>query len=363
MVNQGENALFPWLESNLLGALRLQAANALLLHGPEGNGQFELALALARSFICEARPSTARVKPSCGACAGCHLFASATHPDVMILVPEALRDALGLPEASGIEDSGASSAGAGRAKPSKEIKVDDIRAAIGFAQSTSARGFGKVVLIHPAESMNVIAANALLKTLEEPAGQTRYVLSSNAAEVLLPTVRSRCLNLPVGLPSEAEAIAWLEAMGVQDSRVMLGATGGRPIEALQWVRSGVDAEAWLNLPRLIAQGRVDRFADWPLSRLIQTLQKLCHDWLCVAVGAAPRYFPKQSLGDPASLARLVEWAAQLREHARQADHPWQAALKIDALMQGGRLANPESDTDNARQSRRPPDRASIHSTP
>ncbi len=361
MVSPAATTLFPWLEATLHDALRLQAANALLLHGPEGNGQFELALALARSFVCEARLSTERVKSSCGACAGCHLFASATHPDVMILVPDALRDALGLPEASGIDDGGTSNAASGKAKPSREIKVDDIRAAIGFAQSTSARGFGKVVLIHPAEAMNAIAANALLKTLEEPAGQTRFVLSSNAAEALLPTVRSRCLELPVRLPSESEATAWLEAKGVQEPQVMLGATGGRPIEALQWVQSGVDSETWLNLPKLIAQGRDDRFADWPLTRLIQTLQKLCHDWLCVAFGAPPRYFPRQSLGHSQSVARLLEWAAQLREHARQSDHPWQAALKIDALIQGGRLANPEFDTDKARPTRRPLDGASIHS--
>lgn len=361
MVSPNAARLFPWLEATLLDALRLQAADALLLHGPEGNGQFELALALARSFVCEARPSTARVKSACGACAGCYLFSSATHPDVTILVPEALHDALGLPQAYAIDDGGTSNGGSGKAKPSKEIKVDEIRAAIGFAQSTSARGFGKVVLIHPAEAMNAIAANALLKTLEEPAGQTRFILSSNAAEALLPTVRSRCLNLPVRLPSESEAMAWLEAKGVQGPQVMLGATGGRPIEALQWAQSGVDSETWLNLPKQIAQGRDDRFADWPLSRLIQTLQKLCHDWLCVAVGAPPRFFPRQSLGDSPSVARLLEWAAQLRDHARQSDHPWQAALKIDALIQGGRLANPESDTDKARPLRRPPAHASIHS--
>jgi DNA polymerase III subunit delta' len=360
VVSPGATTLFPWLVATLHDALRLQTANALLLHGPDGNGQFELALALARSFVCEASPSTERAKTACAACAGCRLFASATHPDVMILVPEASRDALGLPQASGIDDGGGS--GAGKAKPSREIKVDDIRAAIGFSQSTSARGFGKVVLIHPAEAMNAIAANALLKTLEEPAGQTHYVLSSNAAQDLLPTVRSRCLSLPVGLPSEAQAIDWLQEMGVKEPQVMLDATGGRPIEALQWAQSGVDSEAWLNLPGLIAQGRDDRFADWPLPRLIQTLQKLCHDWLCLAVGAPPRYFPRQSLGESRSVTSLLKWAAQLREHARQSEHPWQAALKVDALVQGGRLANPESDTDKTRPMRLSPAHASIHSS-
>jgi DNA polymerase III subunit delta' len=355
--------LLPWLEASLQDALRLQAASALLLHGPQGNGQFELALALARSFICEGRLSTQSVSTSCGACAGCRLFAAATHPDLMVLVPEVLRESLGLPQAPGVEDGGTSNGGSGKAKPSKEIKVDEIRAAIGFAQSTSARGLGKVVLIHPAEAMNPIAANALLKTLEEPAGQTRYILSSNAVEVLLPTVRSRCLNLAVGLPSEPMASAWLQAQGVGEPGVLLRATGGRPVEALEWAQTGVESGAWSRLPKLITQGKVDALAEWPLSRSIQTLQKLCHDWMCVAVGAPPRYFPKESLGDSRSIARLLEWAAQLRDHARTADHPWQAALKIEALVHGGRWTNPESDTDTAGIRGRPHHRASIHSKP
>lgn len=336
MVGEVDGSLFPWLQQHLREALKLYAANALLLHGPDGNGQFELALAIAKAFLCEAKRESAVLVPACEACASCRLFAARTHPDLMFLVPDSLREALGwAPSAAEESAAGGSTA---KAKPSKEIRVDEVRAVVAFAQSSSARGMGKAVIVHPAERMNVIAANALLKTLEEPAGQTRYILSSNAVATLLPTVRSRCLCVPIALPTEQPALAWLESKGVLQAEDMLAAVGGRPLEALHWAHSGIDAELWLNLPRRIAQGRTDIFADWPLSRLIETLQKLCHDSLCVAVGAAPRYFPQQSLGAPGDIANLVKWSAALREQATHAEHPWQTSLKLESLVDQARHA-------------------------
>ncbi|WP_393937458.1 hypothetical protein [Piscinibacter sakaiensis] len=89
---------------------------------------------------------------------------------------------------------------ASKAKPSREIKVDAVRAAVAFAQSTASRGRSKVVLVHPAEDMNGIAANALLKTLEEPPGAARFILCSAAPAALLPTIRSRCQAVPLAPP-------------------------------------------------------------------------------------------------------------------------------------------------------------------
>lgn len=359
MVTQNNEPLFPWLERPLREALTLQVSHALLLHGPDGNGQFQLALAIAQSFVCETRRAGMRVEPPCGNCAGCRLFAARTHPDVFIIVPDALREVLGLPDTP-IGDDVASVVAVGKAKPSKEIRVDAVRAAISFAQSTSARGFGKVVVLHPAESINSIAANALLKSLEEPAGQTRYILSCNAVEALLPTVRSRCVTVSVGLPTTDQAVAWLDARGVDRPQIMLAATGGRPIETLQLSASGIDADSWLGIPNSVALGKVESFADWPLGRLIETLQKLCHDWICASVDAPPRYFPRQCLGDPRDVSRLLAWSAQLRDHARHAEHPWQVALKIEALIQQGRSAFVAPEANETAQVRGLSGRASVH---
>ena len=360
MVSQADEPLLPWLQPPLLDALKLQAANALMLHGPDGNGQFQLALALARAFLCEGMQELAAFVPACDSCASCRLVAARTHPDLMCLVPDSLRVELGWP-ALPTEQSAADGAAA-KSKPSKEIRVDEVRAVVAFAQSSSARGMGKVVIIHPAERMNAIAANALLKTLEEPAGLTRYILSSHAVGTLLPTVRSRCLAVPVVLPVERVALAWLEAQGVKQAGAMLAATGGRPVESLEWVQSGIDSSAWLGLPGHVAQGRAETFADWPLARVVETLQKLCHDLLCCAVNAAPRFFPRQSLvGFEGSIANLSRWSAALSVHANQAGHPWQASLKYESLVDEARRAMIRAPGSDSAPQRQTPGRAWVHS--
>src|SRR3569832_1997188 len=99
-------------------------------------------------------------------------------------------------------------------KPSRDIRIDAMRDAIQFAQRTSARGRGKAVLVYPAERMNHVTANALLKTLEEPPGDVRFVLATEAAHQLLPTIRSRCLGHTMAWPTSAEAAEWLTHEGM-----------------------------------------------------------------------------------------------------------------------------------------------------
>ena len=351
MVGADGQLPLPWLEAPLLQALSLGTSHAVLLLGPEGVGQFELALVLAQAQLCEAAPPADPIRRPCGTCASCRLFAAHTHPDALVVLPDALRESLGWHGGDGAaEEAGAASTS--RAKPSKDIRVDDIRAIISFAQSSSARGRGKVVVVHPAERMNSIASNALLKTLEEPVGRTRFHLSTSAPDALLPTVRSRCQALALALPTAEQSQAWLEAQAVQQPEVLLAASGGRPLEALEWARLGVDAAAWLDLPRRLALGQGEMLAEWSVARIVQTLQKLCHDALCVAVDAQPRYFPAASLGERRDVASLTAWAVQLRREARQSEHPWNVGLKLESLVQQARRAlSPASPSENTPRQR------------
>lgn len=320
----------PWLAPVLAQTLATRQAHALLLQGPQGVGQFELATTLAQAWLCE---SAAPGPRPCGVCASCHLVQSHAHPDLMVLVPEALQEALGWapPET---ENGG----GTGKTKPSKEIKVEAVRAAVQYAQTTSARGRLKVVVLHPAERMNAVSANTLLKTLEEPPGNARFLLSCATPDALLPTIRSRCQAVPMTLPPTSLAIQWLQGQGVDEPAVLLAATGGQPQEALEWCRQGVDAALWLRLPSLVAAGASAAFANWPLSRLVNALQKLCHDAACLSAGATPRYFPANALGPAARLASLMAWRAELDRVARHAEHPWNTGLMVESLVQQGRQA-------------------------
>ncbi|HEY8711001.1 MAG TPA: DNA polymerase III subunit delta' [Burkholderiaceae bacterium] len=322
----------PWLEPALRRTLDSQRAHALLLHGPQGVGQFELALVLAQAWLCEAGHNSAR---PCGVCASCRLVQAHSHPDLLVLVPEALQEALQWGAADADE---APSARAGKAKPSQEIKVEAVRTAVSFAQTTSARGRGKAVVLHPAERMNVVSANTLLKTLEEPPGNARFLLSCAAPDALLPTIRSRCQSVVMGLPPVEQATEWLAHQGVADPDAMLAATGGQPQEALAWVRQGIDAALWARVPALVGQGASSMFAAWPVPRVVDALQKLCHDAACVAAGAAPRYFPAATVPAGADGAALSAWARELGRVSRHAEHPWNVGLMIESLIQQGQHA-------------------------
>ena len=333
MVGQDGVLPLPWLALPLQTALQTQHAHALLLHGPQGVGQFELALTLAQAWLCETAGGDA--KRPCGICASCRLCQARSHPDLIVLLPEILRESLGWASSEGEEGAADK---ASKTKPSKEIKVEAVRAAVAFAQTTSARGRGKVVVVHPAERMNVIAANTLLKTLEEPPGAARFVLSCAAPDALLPTIRSRCQAMVLGLPPTADAVTWLAARSIAQPEVLLAAAGGQPLEALDWSGQGIDATLWLRLPALVARGDAAPFGAWPLPRLVDALQKLCHDMLCRGAGAAPRYFPPSALPADARIEALTEWARTLSRAARHAEHPWNAPLVVEALVQQGRQA-------------------------
>ncbi len=335
MVGPDGSMPLPWLAAPLQTALATQRSHALLVHGPRGVGQFELSLALAQGWLCE---SPLPPKP-CGRCASCKLVQAHSHPDLLVLLPEALREPLGW-LMTGDEDGDAAVASdkSAKRKPSKDIRIDEVRLAVAFAQTTSARGRCKVVLLHPVERMNAASANALLKTLEEPAGSARLVLSTSAAELLLPTLRSRCQGVPLQLPEVEVASQWLAAHGMAQPAVLLAATGGQPQEALQWAGEGITAASWLALPRQLARGDAGTLAAWPLPRVIDMLQKLCHDLLRQAVGAQPRYFAASALGGGASLDELNRWSVELQAQVEHAEHPWNAGLVVDALVARARAA-------------------------
>ena len=324
----------PWLDSALAGALRAQHGHALLVQGPEGAGQFEFAIALARAWLCESPVAERTHGLACGHCESCHLAtADQVHPDLCVLLPEALHLTLGWAQKS--DDP---QAGEGKKKPSEWISIRQVRAAIEFSALTRSRARLKVVVIHPAERMPNAAASALLKLLEEPQGGQRFVLACGDAAALLPTVRSRCHA--VGLPAADPVLAaqWLAEVGLADAPLLLAASGGQPLAALQRHALGLDAALWARLPALVGAGDAQPLARLPVALVIESLQKLCHDAMLAACGAAPRFFPAGTVSNAGDLRRLTDWGQALRRMMRHADHPWKAGLMIESLVQQGRHA-------------------------
>ena len=321
----------PWLARPLAEALAQQRGHALMLHGPAGIGTLHFGLALAQAWLCEGGESGSAQRRTgpCGRCGSCRLVQSHLHPDLYVLLPETLRQQLEWPLAEDkIDDEG-------KKKPSRQIRIGEVRAAIDWVMKTTSRGRAKVLLMHPAETLNAQAANALLKTLEEPPAGTRVLLSVADPAHLLPTVRSRCQRLPLPAPTPEEAERWLAGQGVADPGVLLSAASGRPLDAQALASAGIDAAAWTALPRAVARGQAGTFAGWPVPRAVDALQKLCHDALALAAGGRSRYFPHDSVPAGGRLAELVNWQQELYRVARHDEHPWHEPLLLDALVARG----------------------------
>nr|WP_315429670.1 DNA polymerase III subunit delta' [uncultured Albidiferax sp.] len=324
------SVLPPWVQRQR-GTLLAQRGHAWLLQGPSGLGQYGLALELVRAWLCDAPTE----QGACGQCGSCHAIDVHAHADLCLLMPEAMMIEQGWP----LSEKAQSDIDDKKRKASKEIRVEAMRDAVEFSQRTSARGRGKAVLVYPAERMNHITANALLKTLEEPPGDVKFVLATGAAHQLLPTIRSRCMGHNMVWPDAAESTAWLAAEGVApaDAQVLLAAAGSRPEDALQWARAGRTAQSWSAVPRAVVQGALNVFADWGPAQVVDALQKLCHDLQLVRVGATPRFYAAADLPAAPSLAALTLWAKDLNATARVVEHPFNAGLLLESLV--GRAQN------------------------
>lgn len=185
--------------------------NATLIHGVAGVGIELLALAMGQYLLC----SSPLESIACGKCKSCRLSAAGTHPDFQRITLE---------------------------EKAKQLKIDQIREVSEFVGQTSQMDGYKVVVIECADTMNMNAANALLKNLEEPAGKTAFFLTSDQVNRLLPTIRSRCFQQLVGIPSASESIAWFQAQKLNVTEDMLSQAGGAPLCASAWLNSDYYAE-------------------------------------------------------------------------------------------------------------------------
>ena len=319
------SALAPWLQHQLTGLMQ-RPGHALLLQGASGLGQYELGLALAAAWLCHAPTSAG----ACGVCPSCHGIEVRAHADLSVLMPETDMLALNWP----LSEKAQKDIDDKKRKPSKEIRVEAMRDLLSFTQTTGSGANGKVVLIYPAERMNTITANTLLKTLEEPAGNTRFILASAAAHELLPTVRSRCQVHPMQWPSSAEGLRWLVQQGLPEGEamVLLKAAGGRPDDAQALFQLGFQAKNWRALPKALQRGDPGVLADNAAPLVLSSLQKVCHDLLHLACGAAPRFFDADDLPKPSSLMALTQWSKELMQSAKTVEHPYQAGLQMEAWV-------------------------------
>lgn len=195
----------PWLElpwQTLMEAIdQDRVAHALLIRGVPGIGKTRLATDYARRLLCQ-KPQSGK---ACGQCTSCHLFDAGTHPDFMMLAPE---------------------------EAGKAIKVDAVRQmTLEIALTPQYAGY-RVVIIDQADALNGNAANALLKSLEEPPNGTVIVLVTDRPQQLPATIRSRCRNLSISPIKTDMALDWLSQQGIRDEApALLSTAAGSPLRA------------------------------------------------------------------------------------------------------------------------------------
>ena len=307
--------MHPWNEP-LLDSVRQRMArlpHALLIHGPRGVGKLALAERIAELLLCE------QEKKPCGSCAGCRWYLAGTHPDFRRIEPEALAKEPP-PSEEPVEEAPTK-----RGKPSIEIKIDQIRALDDFLNIGSHRGGLRVVLVHPAEDMNPSAQNALLKALEEPPPGVVFLLVSHWPSRLLPTVRSRCVPVPVALPAPEVAQRWLESQKVENAARWLAYAGGAPLRALDYAADAATFERLLKAPSPVSD-RDD------LEPLVDALQKIALDRALSAFGLPPKY-GASSAKVRDGLAWLT-YARRLGEERLLCRHPLSPVLFSGDLLAG-----------------------------
>jgi DNA polymerase-3 subunit delta' len=338
---------------------RERAHHALLLAGPAGIGKSALARALARASLCEQPREDGA---ACRRCKACGWFDAGNHPDFRLLRPASAEEREA--DADGAaQDAGPRSGARAGKKPSREIRIEQIRALDAFLDVGAHRGGQRLIVVDPADAMNTMAANALLKRLEEPPSRTRFILVASRPSALPATIRSRCQRVSLPLPGAAAALAWLERElgGNQDVQrsgnsggqlsgnqaaqlsQWLAAAGGSPLHALRFASSD----------EAVAHARVvDAFAALPEAGMVATADSLsgveppvwagpAQTWAAdlarVRAGAVPRRHPDrlerlQRLAKRTSLARLATLEQRLRALPRQAAHPLNARLLLEDVL-------------------------------
>jgi DNA polymerase-3 subunit delta' len=308
---------------------------AVLIHGPRGLGKLELARSFAQRILCEGRNAGTQ---ACGRCEGCRWFLAGQHPDYRQIEPEAIAPVVES------DEEGDRPATAQKKKPSNEIRIEQVRELTDFLNIGSHRARRRIALFHPAEAINRNAANALLKSLEEPAPGAGFLLVSHQPRLLLPTIRSRCVAFAVHAPDVATGARWLEEQGIVSPAEWLALAAGAPLAAKDLATSdaGKRIAGW----RALLEARPDDLAERlaisdreQLEPLVELLQKWAFDQAARDAGLPGKYGlaagrnPRGAVQSAAS-GRWLRYAHRLARARIEARHPVNPKLFLVDLLAG-----------------------------
>jgi DNA polymerase-3 subunit delta' len=339
--------IYPWQNEvwQILARDHASRGHALLLKGAKGIGKLGFAQYLAKYLLCEKLSSKSE---ACENCPSCRWFEQGGHPDYCLVEPEALSelsdeikmrvrsDAEANPEVK-------SSNTKPKKKPSKQISVAQIRDLTDLINMSSHRGGYKIILIHPAETMNAAAANALLKNLEEPPPQTLFILVTHRPHYLLPTLCSRCRQITMPTPDFTQAIDWLDQQGIKNPKASLAVAGYAPLAALEYNNEEyfVQYEAFIkHISTLKSFNPIflaEEMQKSDLPTVVNWLQKWCYDLISFRLTGRIRYHLSMQTTIKALVAKidprqLARYLRSLIDMQRLSHHPLNHRLFLEEML-------------------------------
>lgn len=323
------NNIYPW-QKEVWSRLQQEVnrlPHALLLYGQAGIGKYDFAHHLSQALLCS-HPAPDGF--ACGSCSSCNWFKEGNHPDFHLLSPE---------QESESEDEAAP---AKKTKKKTQISVSQIRELSSFTGLSSHRSDGlRIILVHPAEALNIASANALLKMLEEPSPGVIFILVSHQIQRLLPTILSRCHKIAMPVPNEADALQWLNAQGVINPKEQLDYLEGSPIKVLdQQSEFNQLKDSW----RMLAQAEklqphiaAPALISSSVEQGIIAVQKWLYDLAAMHLSQQIRYHTTlgktfQGLADKVHLNRLFDLQKKAEELRKLANHPLNHDLQMESLL-------------------------------
>lgn len=323
------NKLYPWQNDvwHHLMADKKRLPHALLLRGQSGIGKLDFAISLSQALLCEHANSQSQ---ACGKCPSCGWFEQDNHPDFRLLSPEQTAN-------KDDEDTTKST------KKKTQIVIDQVRALSDFLSLSSHKSNGlRIVVIHPAEGLNVAAANALLKMLEEPPPNVVFILVAHQAQKILPTMMSRCQKIDMPVPSTEEALMWMKQVGIENPELLLSYAGGSPLIARNGPEDGILTS--IEICKLLSLGaKSDAFQlasaclSLGMESAVTLLQKWCYDLLLCHTTQKVRYHPGQEslvkkLCLQLNLSTLLDFQKMLSDSKKSANHPLNNELQLERLF-------------------------------
>ena len=313
--------------------------HALLFYGNEGLGKRDLALALAHFVLTDNHSQSAK------------LFNAASHPDFHVVMPEIKMEVLKSKEGSStlLAEYAARYIEQHSGKPRKLITIDQVRSLSAKLSTHPHIGKFRVILIAGAESMNVNAANALLKNLEEPPANTLFLLVADEVSKLPKTVRSRCSLVPFQAPDRESAVNWLQLQQLipdQDCETYVSISNNHPLQAIEYYQNDYLDQLktlltsinhmWMRRSEVTSTAK--QWQDLGADSSVDMIQKLSTDLLRFQLCDDPSevFFPVQSAwvktsSDKLDRSRLITLLDELNQAKRLLSTTVDELLVLESL--------------------------------